>query len=407
MKRFVIVGSGLAGHNAALHLRKLSPDASITLIGQESGLPYDRPPLTKAFLLGQITPESLVLKQASQYRELKIDYRPSTRAVAIDRTGSRVTIEDGAQLHYDSLLLATGSRPRRLPNESTNAFVHYVRTLSDAARLRGELVGGRRIVIIGGGFIGLEVAASAATCGCRVTLIEAAKTLLSRGMPSLLGGFLHQLHQANGVGIMLGEQVTDIVAGEGARCRVVLHGSSIEADCVVVGIGVVPNVELAAEAGLAVDDGIIVDACCRTSDPAIYAAGEVTAHPPGGRGIAVRLESWQVAAKQSLVAAACMAGSEQFFDEPPWLWSDQFDVNIQSIGTPGSATRFLFRGDAGRKRWTLLGIGEDGVPVGAVAVNNGRDISMMRQPLRLGQAIPASLRASFGPAPMRIWEEYG
>jgi NADPH-dependent 2,4-dienoyl-CoA reductase/sulfur reductase-like enzyme len=403
MRHFVIIGSGLAGHNAALHLRKLAPTSRVTLVGQESGLPYDRPPLTKDFLRGKVQREELVLRHAQNYTELGIDYRPATTITAIDRDAQRAVAADGTPFPYDALMIATGSRPKRLPLDCNGVLLRYLRTLADAVDLRGELLPGRRIAIIGGGFIGLEVAASAATAGCRVIVIEAGATLLSRGMPLLVGSFVQRLHETNGVQVILNAALTDII-DSGSGYRLSFSARAIEADCIVVGIGVVPNVELAADSGLAVDDGIVVDRYCRTSDSAIYAAGEVTAHPPGGRGIAMRFESWQVAAKQSLVAAACMAGFAEVFDDPPWLWSDQFDVNLQSIGLPGTALRYLFRQVPERRGWTLLGVGADDMPVGAVAVNNGRDISMLRQSLRLGEPLPALLKGAFGPVPERIWE---
>lgn len=399
-KRFVIVGGGLAGHNAAIQLRKLLPQSSITLIGGETGLPYDRPPLTKGFLSGELDSVALVLKQAPDYAALDIQYHAGTSVAVIDRGGQSVAATGGADFAYDALLLATGSRPRRLQC-CTDDAVLYMRTLADAVLLRRELAEGRHVVVIGGGFIGLEVAATAVALGCRVTIVEAGERLLARGIPPRISEFVLQLHRSRGVNVLLGEAVTDVETSPDGRRLVKLSSATVEADIVVVGIGVVPNVELAAAAGLDVDDGIVVDNQCRTSDPAIFAAGEVTAHPLGGSGPKIRLESWQVASKQSLVAASGMAGLEMVFDEPPWLWSDQFGVNVQCIGAPGAAESFLFRGDTGLVKWTLLGVDGGGLPVGAIAVNNGRDISMMRRWLRSQDPPPGSL--DFGPVPDSLW----
>jgi len=385
MSEFVIVGAGLAGHTAALEIRKLSATARITLIGDEPELPYDRPPLTKEFLLGRVAAADVALCDANGYRSRDIAYRPATKVVRIDRNSRRVLTADGGDIRYDRLLLATGSRPRRLGAGLDSSAVRYFRTLSDATALRDDLLPGRRIVVIGGGFVGLEVAAAASMSGCRVVVVESQKSLLTRGLPALVGETLRRLHEERGVEFHLGCEVF-AVAGEGPVVVETSRGSHA-ADAVIAGIGVLPNVELAADAGLEVDDGIVVDAGCATSDPAIFAAGEVTSHPLRS-GVRRRVESWKVATDQPLVAARAMLDMPAAYDAIPWFWSDQYDFNLQVIGTPQGAAGYLLKGDLGGPGWTLVALGAAGAPVGGVAMNSGRDVSMLRAAMSRGLALP-------------------
>lgn len=388
MQKFVIVGGGLAGHRAALELRKLSPAISITIFSAEPGLPYDRPPLSKNFLLGSDEAQSVVLHQTDAYQALDISYLPSTPIKVIDRVGKRVLAADDRWFEYDTLLLTTGSRARRLPaSVGAGDTVHYLRTLEDAVRLRDALSPKRRVVIIGGGFIGLEVASTARARGCLVTVIEGRDRVLARGMPEILSNWVEGLHRANGVEIVHGATVESI-AHDGKGALILLGQSSIPADVVVAGIGVVPNTELAVAAGLLVDDGIVVDRSCRTSDPAIFAAGEVTSHPTAGNGKHQRIESWKAASDQPAVAAKSMLGLEVAFTDVPWLWSDQFDANIQALGCPDQGHSHIVRGDPNARAWTFVSLDSEERPVGAVAVNNGRDISMLRRIMEKGGRLP-------------------
>ncbi|WP_424136651.1 NAD(P)/FAD-dependent oxidoreductase [Roseomonas chloroacetimidivorans] len=392
-RRHVIVGAGLAGHRAALELRRLEPDASITLLGEELGLPYDRPPLSKDLLLGRTGPEALCLPGTGEYASLHIRHRPGERAVAVDRARRCVATARGEELPYDRLLLATGSRPLALPTEP-GAPVHLLRGLEDAARLRAGLTNGRHVAVVGGGFIGLEVAAAAHALGCRVTVIEAAPRLLARGMPEALSHWVAALHKNEGVSLRLGAPVGEIKAAPGGGAVLELAGEPLRADTVVVGIGIRPNMELAETAGLAVGDGILVDEACRTDDPAIFAAGEVTCHPIYGQGgLRRRVESWKTASEQPLAAARAMCGLPTVYEELPWLWSDQFGHNIQSIGLPDMGVETVARGDLASNRWTLISVDAAGCPVGAVAVNNGRDIAMLRKVIRARQPVPGALLA--------------
>ncbi|MDJ0389176.1 FAD-dependent oxidoreductase [Roseomonas sp. E05] len=393
--RHVIVGAGLAGHRAAVELRRLDTTAQVTLLGAEPGLPYDRPPLSKEFLLGQIRPEALVLKEAADYAALGIAHHPATQVVEIDRAAQRVTAGDGRHFPYDRLLLATGSRPCGLPAAlAEGEAVHLLRSLADAERLGAALTQARHVAVVGGGFIGLEVAAAARMRGCAVTVVEAAPRLLARGMPAALADWVAALHRAEGVELRLGACV-EALTGGGAAGAVSLGfaGGALQADLAVVGIGIRPNVELAMTAGLPVQDGILVDEACRTADPLIFAAGEVTCHPVPALGRRLRVESWRTASEQPLTAARAMCGLPARYVELPWLWSDQFGCNIQSIGLPDAGVELVARGDVTTRKWTLVALDEAGRPVGAVAVNNGRDIGMLRQAIRAGQPVPRALLA--------------
>ncbi|WP_292277501.1 FAD-dependent oxidoreductase [Mesorhizobium sp.] len=396
MKRYAIVGSGLAGHRAAISLRNLAPSSSIHMFGDESHLPYDRPPLTKDFLLGKVEQAQLTFSDVQTYDTLNIHYHHATRIVAIDRHQRSITTDRNEVYEYDKLLLATGSRPRRLP-EMEDARAIYLRTVDDAARLRSVLEPGRSIGIIGAGFVGLEVAAAARDRGCAVCVIEAAPSVLSRGLPPLVSNAIQRLHLSRGVEIVCGQTAKAIEWTRRGPINIELSHRSFSADAVVVGVGVIPNTELAAAAGLEVDNGIVVDCHLQTADPSIFAAGEVTKHPVGKGGALLRLESWNVAHKQPLVAAACMTGHDLVYDEIPWLWSDQFGQNLQILGDVADSQDFLLRGHLDSEQWTLIALNSATEPTGAIAFNSGRDISMMRRILKSGGNLPLDVISSSRP----------
>lgn len=394
MLKIVIVGGGLAGHRSAVAVRKLSSEASISLLSLEDGLPYDRPPLSKDLLLGRLHPAQIILPQAPDYRQLGIDYRPHSLVTGIDRKECVVSIANEEPLRYDRLLLATGSRPRRLPAGIDSSSICYLRTLTDALKLRERLTPARKVTIIGGGLIGLEVAAAACAIGCRVTVVEAQDRILSRGIPRLVSTAIEELHRSHGVQLLLSERVLSIrECPAGFFTLQLSSGKVFDADVVVAGIGVDPNIELAADAGLALDNGIVVDAACRTSDPKIFAAGEVTSHPDR-LGRHRRLESWKLAFEQPLIAASSMLGEPLTYDTPAWFWSDQFDLNLQVLGDLEYAVSHCIKGDISTRSWTLIGLDRAGRPVGAIALNNGRDISMLRSIIRNNDVMPKPMMAN-------------
>lgn len=384
---YVIVGAGHAARRAAETLRERAPDVRIVMIGDEAELPYDRPALSKDALLGEKGERSAFIRHADWYHEQRIEMRLGVRVERIDRSRKSIFLDDGSCVDYRCLLLATGSRVRRFAGSVDDVVkMHYLRTIADTRALREVLVPGTRVTVIGGGFIGLEAAASARTRGCAVTLIEPANGLLLRSLPAEVGAFVHDLHRRHGVDIRLETASVAIESslGQGARVVTVCGDvrGEIDADVVIVGIGVTPNVELAASAGLLVDSGIIVDQHCRTADPAIFAAGEVTSHFNPLLERHVRVESWQVAENQPAIAAANMLGGNAVYEEMPWLWSDQYDCNVQTLGMFTAHQTRVVRGDPAGGSFCVLALGIDGRLEAAATVNCGREVAVCRRLIR-------------------------
>ncbi|MEZ7520412.1 anthranilate 1,2-dioxygenase system ferredoxin--NAD(+) reductase [Burkholderia vietnamiensis] len=382
---FVIVGAGHAARRTAEALRARDADAPIVMIGAERELPYDRPALSKDALLNDDGEQRAFVRDAAWYDAQRIALRLGTRVDAIEREAQRVRLDDGTTLPYAKLVLATGSRVRTFGGPlDAGVVAHYVRTVADARALRAQLVRGRRVAVLGGGFIGLEVAAAARQLGCNVTVIDPAARLLQRALPEVVGAYAHRLHDERGVGFQMATLPRAIRAAAGGGAIVETDRGDVHADVVVVGIGVLPNVELAQAAGLDVDNGIRVDAGCRTADRAIFAAGEVTMHFNPLLGRHVRIESWQVAENQPAVAAANLLGADDAYAELPWLWSDQYDCNLQMLGLFGAGQTTVVRGDPARGPFTVFGLGGDGRIVAAAAVNLGRDIGAARRLIAAG-----------------------
>lgn len=382
---FVIVGAGHAARRTAEALRARDADAPIVMIGAERELPYDRPALSKDALLNDDGEQRAFVRDAAWYDAQRIALRLGTRVDAIEREAQRVRLDDGTTLPYAKLVLATGSRVRTFGGPiDAGVVAHYVRTVADARALRAQLVRGRRVAVLGGGVIGLEVAAAARQLGCNVTVIDPAARLLQRALPEVVGAYAHRLHDERGVGFQMATLPRAIRAAAGGGAIVETDRGDVHADVVVVGIGVLPNVELAQAAGLDVDNGIRVDAGCRTADRAIFAAGEVTMHFNPLLGRHVRIESWQVAENQPAVAAANLLGADDAYAELPWLWSDQYDCNLQMLGLFGAGQTTVVRGDPARGPFTVFGLGDDGRIVAAAAVNLGRDIGAARRLIAAG-----------------------
>ncbi|AFQ51374.1 anthranilate 1,2-dioxygenase system ferredoxin--NAD(+) reductase [Burkholderia cepacia] len=385
---FVIVGAGHAARRTAEALRARDTDARIVMIGAEPELPYDRPALSKDALLNDGGEQRAFVRDAAWYDAQRIELRLGTRVEAIERDAQRVRLDHGATLPYARLVLATGSRVRAFGGPVDAGVVpHYVRTVADARALRAQLAPGRRVAVLGGGFIGLEVAAAARQLGCDVTVIDPAARLLQRALPEVVGAYARQLHDARGVSFQMATLPRAIRHAPGGGAIVETDRGDVHADIVVVGIGVVPNVELAQAAGLDVDNGIRVDAGCRTSDRAIFATGEVTMHFNPLLGRHVRIESWQVAENQPAVAAANLLGADETYAELPWLWSDQYDCNLQMLGLFGSEQATVVRGDPASGPFTVFGLDDDGKIAAVAAANLGRDIGAARRLIAAG-AVP-------------------
>ncbi|MEZ2350901.1 anthranilate 1,2-dioxygenase system ferredoxin--NAD(+) reductase [Caballeronia sp. RCC_10] len=386
-KPYVIAGAGHAARRAAETLRARDADAHIVMIGDERALPYDRPELSKGALLSEEGERRIFIRDAAWYGAQRVDMRLGMRVEAIDRASQSVVLSDGARVEYGRLLLATGSRVRPFPGHVDDGVkLHYVRTVDDARALRAALSPGKRVAVLGGGFIGLEVAASAIKADCAVVLIEPAQRLLMRSMPREVADFMHALHRAKGVDMRLDTKPLAVRRGAG-HAIVETDRGDIAADIVVVGIGVVPNVELAQAAGLAVNNGIVVDEQCRTGDPSIFAAGEVTMHFNPLLKRHVRVESWQVAENQPVIAAANMLGAEEPYAEMPWLWSDQYECNVQTLGLFDVAHETVLRGDPSSGSFCVLALNGAGALAAVAAVNAGRDMGACKRLLAAGKPL--------------------
>jgi anthranilate 1,2-dioxygenase ferredoxin reductase component len=392
-QRFLIIGAGPAGMRAAEVLRAGAADAEITLVGDEPHLPYDRPPLSKAFLTENLEIVRLHLKSEEFYRDQRIALRLGVAARRIDRAAKEVELADGAWLAYDKLLIATGCRSRRLPPAFDHAPVFYLRSLGDADRIRAALKPGIAVVLIGGGFIGLEIAASARTLGAEVTVLEMAPRLLSRGMPPDVSDFVRALHERHGVRFELSARLSGMVHDERGRLEITTERAAYPCDLTIVGVGAAPNTELAEAAGLPVEDGIRVDEYGETADPAIFAAGDATRHVNPLLGHAIRVESWQVALNQAAVVARNMLGAREAYAELPWLWTDQYDCNIQTLGLFTPALEQVVRGDPAGSAFTVLGLNAAGRLAAAVTVNSGRDMAILRRLAALPKPLPKAALA--------------
>lgn len=380
-KTFVVVGGGHAAGRAIEALRESGFGGRIVLIGEEPSPPYERPPLSKDLLSGKAALDSLWVRPQDWYAQQGIELLLGQRADAIDRKAARVLLADGRSVAYDRLLLTTGARARPLTVEGADLpGVHAVRTIADALALRERLRPGARLLVVGAGFIGLEVAAVARERGCEVTVIEAAAHPLGRVAPASVGTMFAELHRSFGAMLRMDTVLTRIARGPDGRGLVAFTADGFEwqGDAVVAGIGSVPNTELAAAAGLAVDNGIRTDEYGRTSDPAIYAAGDVTSHFNPLLGRHLRLETWQNAQNQAIAVARAMAGGDQPHAEVPWFWTDQHGINFQSAGAPLGWDEVLWRGDPGA-RPSMVFYRQDGVVVGGATINQGRLMRHLKQ----------------------------
>lgn len=329
----VIVGAGQAGAQAAQSLRQGGFAGDIVLLGDEAHPPYQRPPLSKKYLAGELDADRLWLRPAEFYPANGIALRTATRVEAIDRQARRLSLTGGEEIGYDHLLVATGTRPRALPLAGADkAGVLPLRTIADVDAIRPRLAAGRRLVIIGAGYIGLEVAAVARSLGLHVTVLEAQDRVLARVVSPALSAFFQSLHSGHGVDLRFGAGVAAIEGGERAEAVVLAGGERLDCDLVLMAVGAVPNDDLARAAGLEVDDGIVVDAACRSSDPHILAAGDCTRFFSARFGARIRLESVQNAIDQAKAAAATICGTPGTYDPVPWFWSDQYDVKLQIAG---------------------------------------------------------------------------
>jgi len=376
----VIVGAGHAGGTAAALLRQYGFEGPISLIGEEPIPPYQRPPLSKAWLKGEADADSLALKPLEFYAENKIDFRPELIVMAIDRGAKSLTLSSGDKLAYDILILATGMRPNQLVLDGADlAGILTLRSAADAEALKAALGPGKHLAIVGGGYIGLEVAASARALGAEVVVLERETRLLARTACEALSGFFHDYHKARGVVFELGAAITGFAGANGQVTGVKLaDGRVLPADVVLVGVGGKPNDELAREAGLETARGVVVDLEARTSDPAIFAIGDVTHRPMPHYGRMFGPESVPSALEQAKQAACAITGRPAPTPEVPWNWSDQYDLKLQIAGLPFDADRILLRGDPATAKFAVFHLKGDQIQC-VEAINAPPEYMMGRQ----------------------------
>ena len=368
----VIVGAGQAGGWAAIAMRQAGFTGRLLLIGEEPWRPYERPPLSKAMLTGDAEPPVLFFHDQARYAELNIDLLLGTAVDELDSAAHRIGLRDGRRLPYDRLLLATGGRARRLsiPGSET---IHLLRTLEDARSIRARLASARHVICIGAGVIGLEIASSAHTRGCQVTVLEAAPIAMGRCVSPEGAHFVEALHRAAGVDLRFGVTIQAIEPGSHGAVQVICNDETLAADCVIAGVGMERNLALAQMAGLAIEGGILADELGRTSAPDVYAAGDIAAflHPHYGRRL--RLESWRHAQDHGIAVGRSMAGDPTPYDAIPWFWTDQHGVNLQITGLPAEAARTVVRIDR-PPAFVAVHLAADDSVVGVTAAGSPRDI---------------------------------
>jgi len=370
-KRVVIIGAGQAAAQACASLRLFGFAGDITLIGDEAALPYQRPPLSKAYMKGELAEERLYFKPAAWYEDQNIDTVLSVRATKIDRSAQTVTLEMGGSIAYDALIIATGSRPRALPVGGADLDgVFDLRDLADVERIRPRMIEGSKLVIVGAGYIGLEAAAVARQMGLDVTVLEMEDRVLARVTSPVMSSFFQDEHKRQGVEIRTGARLTSLYGADGKVTKAILaDGAELDADMVLVGIGIVPNVELAEEAGIACSNGILTDQDARTNDPRVFAAGDCAARPLVHYGRTGRLESVHNAIEQGKLAAAAIMGKARPTEDCPWFWSDQYDLKLQIAGLSQDHDETVVRGDPDTRKFAVFYL-RNGKLIAVDAVNS-------------------------------------
>ncbi|MCC5794742.1 MAG: FAD-dependent oxidoreductase [Chromatiales bacterium] len=391
-----IAGAGHAAGQLIASLRQGGFDGRIVLAGEEPWLPYQRPPLSKKFLSGELALDRLLLRHQAWYADHRVDLHLETRVTGIDRAARRIFLDGGKTVDYSSLVLATGSRVRRLalPGAELDG-IHYLRTIDDVHAIQHDFKPGARLAVVGGGYIGLEVAAVAVTHGLEVTVLEAAPRVMSRVVSEPVSSFYEDEHRKAGVTLRLDCGVRGF-SGTGRIESVMLaDGSSLPADLAVVGVGVAPVCELAEDAGLACDDGIVVDENCITSDPDILAIGDCTRHPNPLLGRRLRLESVHNAQEQGKTAAAWLCGKPRPYADIPWFWSDQYDLKLQIVGLSGPEYEAVVRGDPATRSFAVFYLDGDRL-VAVDAINSAREFMLSKKLIAAGARLDTARLADPG-----------
>ncbi len=400
MVNVLIIGAGHAAGQLVASLRMEGYDGAIRIIGDEAYPPYQRPPLSKQLLSGEMELDQVYLKPEEFYTENQIELTLGRRVDSIDRAAKSVTLDNGETVPYDKLALTTGTRVRKLaiPGFDLDG-IYYVRAVDDTLALRDRFSDGGRMVVVGGGYIGLEVAAAATKQGMSVTVLEMADRVMNRVVAPEVSAFYQSLHKGHGVDIRTDVLVSGFSGDNHVRTVECEDGSRFEADVVVVGVGVIANTELAEAAGLACDNGIVVDDCARTDDPDIVSAGDCTNHPNAIYGINIRLESVQNAVDQAKAAAKSICGTPETYSAVPWFWSDQYDVKLQIVGLSQGYTQAVVRGNPSDGAFSVFYL-KDGVLIAVDAINSPREYMMGRK-LVADRAQPDPIRIANSDIPIK------
>jgi 3-phenylpropionate/trans-cinnamate dioxygenase ferredoxin reductase subunit len=392
-RRVVIAGAGHAAGQAIATLRQKGFAGEIVLVGEEQWLPYQRPPLSKKYLAGEMPPERLYFKPPDFYVDAAVNIRLNTRITGIDRDTSVIETSSGEPIPYDELLLALGSRVRRIDVAGSDlAGIHYLRSIDDVDRIRRDMSGARNVVIVGAGYIGLEVAAVARQLGHAVTVLEMADRVMGRVVAPVVSSFYQTQHLAQGVVLRLSTALQAFVGDDRVEAVRTADGKLVLADLVVVGVGISPNTELAAAAGLEVEDGIVVDERCRTGDEHIHAVGDCTAHPNAIYGRRVRLESVHNALEQAKTAAADICGEEADYNQVPWFWSDQYDLKLQIAGLSDGYDKIVTRGKPDQKSFSCLYL-RNGILIACDSINAPRDFIQSKSLIAARKVVAAEILA--------------
>jgi 3-phenylpropionate/trans-cinnamate dioxygenase ferredoxin reductase subunit len=390
----VIAGGGHAAGQAAVSLRHDGFTGRIVIVGEEPYLPYQRPPLSKKFLAGELELDRLMIRHDRFYAEHDIEIRLSTRVETIDRTPKQVALSDGERLAYDRLVLATGSQVRKLDIPGSHLDgIHYLRSIDDVLKMQAGFQTGAKMVIIGAGYIGLEVAAVAVTRGLAVTVVEVADRVMSRVVAPEVSAFFEQVHREAGVDIRCSrDPKSSLIGDQHVTALRSADGTELPADMVVAGIGILPCTEIAEAAGLAVDNGIIVDEYCRTSDPCILAIGDCTNHPNNILGRRLRLESVHNAQEQAKTAAATLCGKLHPYNQVPWFWSDQYDLKLQIVGLSGEHDSVVLRGDPQSRSFAAFYMKGD-LLIAVDAINSAREFMLSKKLIASGARLEPEILA--------------
>jgi 3-phenylpropionate/trans-cinnamate dioxygenase ferredoxin reductase subunit len=378
MAAMVIVGGGQAAGQNVASLRQAGYEGEIVLIGDECHPPYQRPPLSKQYLSGEQGVERVHLRPPKFYEEKNIDLKLGVTVTEIDTQSHHVTCSSGEEIEYEKLLIATGSRPRILNAPGSDLpGIFYLRTIDDVDRIREAMDTARNVCIVGGGYIGLEVASVEVTAECNVTVLEMEDRILQRVTTPEMSSFYHRLHSSHGVNILTNTAVQGF-SGDSKVEQVLCGEQTIDADLVIVGIGIIPNVELADAAGIQCENGIVVDDHCQTSESDVYAAGDCSNHPNPILQRRLRLESVPNAMEQARVAAANMLGGNDTYSSIPWFWSDQYDLKLQMVGFSSDGDTQVLRGDQSANQFAVFYL-KDGAVVAVDAVNSPREFMVCKQ----------------------------